>query len=130
VFFKQIFCQNFFYFFKQNFFLLFFKQNIWVSKGEKTRGIRLSVALRGDATFVPVTLRGILLDKRHFRSNFWTKDTPGATFGRGTLQNWDSIPRLLSGLQIFFRLRRAENLTRFQNIYMNWDRIPQPLLGP
>ena len=77
---KENFGQNFFYFFKQNFFLLFFKQNIWVSKDEKTRGIRLSVALRGDTTFVPVTLRhlevisgrrtlqGQLLVERHFKT--------------------------------------------------------------
>ena len=123
MFFKQIFCQNFFYFFKQNFFLLFFKQNIWVSKSEKTRGIRLSVALRGDATFVPVTLRDRLLDKKYFRGNFWTRDTPGATFGRGTLQNWDKIPSPLLGPQNFFRLQRAENLTRFQEMYINWDHL-------
>ena len=35
---KEKFCQNFFYFFKRKFFLLFFKQNILISKGEKQLG--------------------------------------------------------------------------------------------
>ena len=40
------------------------------------------------------------------------------------------LPQPLLGPQMFFRLRRAKNITHILEIYINWNGLPRPLLEP
>ena len=50
---------------------------------------------------------------------------------KNQIMHWDDQSfKPLLGLQIFFHLRRAKNITRIQKKYFDWNRLPQPPFEP